>query len=180
MPSEERQDDAILVAVQGACALVRVCGRGSFKNAPALKRFGISALEQGCRRIILDMAECTGMDSTFMGVLAGMSVRLRETTNGGRLAAVNLNAKTESLLDTLGLTRLMETYLVGASPDSLRDCAGNALPLDHLDTGDTGRKELVETMLGAHQELSGLTADNRIRFKDVLTYLEQDLKQIEG
>ena len=179
MPVDEGQD-SILVAVQGACAFVRVRGRGSFKNAPAVKRFGLSSIKAGCRCFILDMAACTGMDSTFMGVLAGLALRLREAAGGGRLMAINLTAKTESLLETLGLTRLMDTYQAGADPEAFKAEMQESLTLDSLPVGGDDRKSLVETMLSAHEELSGLTADNRIRFKDVLTYLEQDLKQIEG
>jgi len=180
MPAAEN-GDRILVAVQGDCAFVQVCGRGSFKNAPAVKRFGLSAIEQDCRFFVLDMAACTGMDSTFMGVLAGLALRLRETAGGrGRLMAINLTAKTESLLDTLGLTRLMDTYQAGVDPEALKAGMQEGLRLDSLPAGGEDRKALVETMLSAHQELSGLSADNRLRFKDVLAYLEQDLKQIEG
>ena len=171
--------DELLVAIEGECALVRVQGRGYFKNAASLKRFGVAAIGSGCRRVVLDMDECRSMDSTFMGVLAGLALRLRKETDG-RLVAMNLSPKTASLLDTLGLTRLIETHEVDADPDGLKKCVRDMLDLSALDATHPNQRLTLETMLEAHQTLAETTTENRARFKDVIAYLEQDLEQLKG
>ncbi len=179
MSNAANQDDQLLVAIQKQSAMVRVRGRGSFKNAPALKRFGASAIEKGCAQLVLDMDECHSLDSTFMGVLAGLALRLHHEC-GGRLIAINLTPKTLSLLDTLGLTRLIEAYAVGADPAAVSAMLSEALEVTGLADVAVDRKVTLETMLEAHQTLVDAVPDNLTRFKDVLTYLTQDLKQIEG
>ena len=69
---EEAEQDVIDVARMEGDAFVRVSGKGSFKNSPNLKSFCLSAAEDGAERIIIDMGDCGGMDSTFMGVISGL------------------------------------------------------------------------------------------------------------
>ncbi|MCX7869413.1 MAG: STAS domain-containing protein, partial [Terrimicrobiaceae bacterium] len=73
----------VLVGTLGDTAWVRVEGRGSFKNSGGLKDFFGRMLERGFRRFAVDLANCELMDSTFMGTLAGLALRLRETGGGG-------------------------------------------------------------------------------------------------
>lgn len=84
---------------------IRVEGRGSFQNSPALKEFSKRLIDQGRHHFIVDLKNCTAMDSTFMGTLAGLAIRLRDVDAGG-LWVVNCNERNADLLDGLGLTPL--------------------------------------------------------------------------
>lgn len=171
--------DELLVAVREDAALVRVCGRGSFKTGPALKQFGVMAVEQGCRRIILDMDKCVGMDSTFMGVLAGLALRLRRESEGV-VVMMNLSEKTSYLLETLGLDRLLELYRAGSLDDALRSHLSGLGDLSRLEVNEGDQRLTLETMLEAHQDLVEAAPENLPKFKSVIEYVSQDLQQIEG
>ena len=82
---------SILVGVTGNAVYIKVRGKGSFQNSPALKEFARQMLERGHRIFAFDLGECTVMDSTFMGTLAGMALRLRES--GGTLLVRNVNER---------------------------------------------------------------------------------------
>jgi anti-sigma B factor antagonist len=179
MEEPPRPQNELLVALRKHCALIKVNGRGTFKAGPSLKRFGVSAIEKGCTRIILDMEDCLGMDSTFMGVLAGLALRLQRDVEGS-VIVMNLTTKTASLLRTLGLDRLVECYEEENIPDSFRSCLADMLDLKDLSMeGDNDRISLI-TMLEAHQDLVELDPDNLSRFRDVISYLDQDLKNMDG
>ena len=178
MPSTEPDPSAVRVAVQGTTALICVRGRGSFQMGPALKQFGVSAIEQGCRRLILDMDDCVSMDSTFMGVLAGLALRLRDEGGDG-VVVMNLNAKALALLKTLGLDRLIETYEAGEMPDELREHLDEVFDMASLDLGGADKKLSLETMLSAHEDLVRASPDNQPKFQNVLDYLSQDLRKLE-
>ena len=167
----------LLVASQGTLFVVHVTGRGTFKNAPSMKRFASSAIEQGCSILLIDMVECTGLDSTFMGVMAGLSTRLKRVS-GGRVIVVNLSTKIDSLLSTLGLNRLVETHREGEESPDLAEAL--RVPLSQGESNETAPREQVETMLDAHRKLTEVDASNVDRFADVIAFLEQDLKQIDG
>lgn len=170
--------DRLLVSVQGTTAFIRVLGRGSFKISTSLKEFGRGALEQGCRCLALDMAECVGMDSTFMGVLAGLAMELKRR-GGGRIVMVNLSIRTRGLLGTLGLDQVIEPHMTGNLPDDLKAAFGGGGPaLAPVAGQEESQRTTAETMLEAHENLVNLSPENLPKFKDVLTFLREDLKNL--
>ena len=177
MSGTNQPGDEILVALQGDTAFVHVTGRGSFKNSTNLKQFGVAAIEAKCRMLVLDMAECVGMDSTFMGVLAGLAFRLKQGSEG-ELLVVNLSTRTHGLLTTLGLDQVVKPYLAGATPPEYqRILSSSVFEMETLASEDETKRSTAETMLEAHQNLVDLTPENAPKFKDVLTFLREDLTQ---
>jgi len=176
MPEKQQHADQILVALRDKLALIRVMERGSFKVSSAMKTFGAAAADKGVNRLIMDMSDCIGMDSTFMGVIAGLASRLKHQT-GGKIYMINLHARTQSLLSTLGLDRIVETYLLGREPKDIQVLVSHETHLDNLSPEDRGRQETASLMLEAHENLVALSEKNRPKFKDVLTFLREDLKK---
>jgi anti-sigma B factor antagonist len=179
MDNSTRSTDELLVAVRKQCALVKVNGRGTFKAGPSLKRFGASVIEKGCTSIIFDMEDCCGMDSTFMGVVAGLALRLKNDTKG-RLIVINLTPKTASLMRTLGINRLVDCYESGDIPVTLKGCLSHLLDMSDLDTGSEDKRISLITMLEAHQNLADIDPENQTRFRDVISFLDKDLKEMDG
>src|ERR1700693_1685597 len=108
---------------------VKVEGKGSFQSSPALKEFSKQMLERGFRNFIVDLQGCPVMNSTFMGTLAGIALRLREFGNGSLLVR-NANERNTDLLRNLGLNNLFEVE--SKAPDmteSMVDAA--SLVCDH-------------------------------------------------
>ncbi len=175
---QENSGDRLMVALADHTAFVQVHGRGSFKNAPPLKEFGALAIKEGIRRFVLDMRACQGMDSTFMGVLAGLAVRLHQH-NGGEMVMVNLTPRTRGLLSTLGLDSIITTHMAGETPADIARFLGAVPPMQSLPP-EKDRRRTTETMIEAHEELTKVTPENAPRFQDVLTYLRQEIKKHSG
>jgi anti-anti-sigma regulatory factor len=172
----DRAGDQLAVMMHDRTAYVRLRDRGSFKISKAMKQFGVSAIETNVEKIVLDLSECVGMDSTFMGVLAGLAFRLKQK-NGGRLQMINLTARTRGLLATLGLDQLVDTHMAGATPQEFETVFSGAGQLDTLGHDDASRRETAEMMLEAHENLVQVSPENLPRFKDVLTFLREDIKK---
>lgn len=148
---------------------LKVNGRGTFQNSPGVKEFVKQMIQRGHRDFVVDLDACELMDSTFMGTLAGVALRLREIGQGG-LRAVNVNDRNSSLLENLGLDHLftVETGHAADAPATLRQ----AEPAKADDT--------KETVLEAHEALIEADAQNAVKFKDVVEYLRQELAQENG
>lgn len=178
-PDEEatyHSDGHLLVAIQTVTAFVHVVGRGSYRMSSGLKDFGQIAFDAGCHELVVDMADCTGMDSTFMGVLAGLAFRLKQQRRG-EVLLVNLSVRTHSMLTTLGLDQVIRPYMVGATPPQYEQILDEERRLEALETGPECRRTTAETMLEAHEHLVEISPDNQVRFQDVLTYLRQELRK---
>jgi anti-sigma B factor antagonist len=161
--------DTVEVAIRDQEAFVRVYGRATFKIGPSLKQFGVMAVERGCRRFIVEMNNCAGMDSTFMGILAGLATTLKKIE--GSVVLRNLSEKNLFLVNMLGLSHLV-TIDNSTQPGSSMPANGHVL--GHSD-GD--KKQMTEAMIDAHEILIEAAPDNIIKFKDVLAYLKEDLNR---
>jgi len=144
---------------------VRVEGKGSFLNSTGLKEFAKEMINRGFREFLFDLKGCPVMDSTFMGTMAGIALRLRELGQG-QLRVTRLNDRNRDLLSNLGFDRLFAID---------ENCAINeadaAKPLDAA----TDKLSQAQTMLEAHEACVEANPENAAKFKDVLEYLKQDL-----
>lgn len=159
--------DSIDVAIRDRNAYVRVHGRGTFKMGPSLKEFGMAAVDRGCTRILVEMADCTGMDSTFMGTLAGLAVQIEKCS--GAVILLNATEKNKLLIKMLGLTRLVK-FDVDIGAETNMPAMAERLPVQN------DKRELTEVMIHAHEVLVDVAPENIVKFKDVLTFLRDDLK----
>jgi anti-sigma B factor antagonist len=160
-----RPGSKILVSYAGRIVWVRVQGNGSSVNSTALRKFAKEMIHRGAREFVVDLANCQGMDSTFMGMLAGISFWLRELGEGS-LSVVNLNERNAELLSNLGLDHLFNVRVSNTGQD------GQILPIP----SDENRTARAETMLEAHEALVKSAPENISKFKDVIQFLEEELR----
>jgi anti-anti-sigma factor len=167
----EQNSDDLQAAIVGDKVFVRVTGRGSFKVSPTLKQFiARVASRQPVSTVVIDLTECIGMDSTFMGVLAGLSGRLKQ--NNQTLELINLSEKNAKLLATLGVDQVI-AHFSHSHGHEMPNQAAKSLPVTEVT-----KKELAETSLQAHQNLVEISEENRPRFKRVIEYLQADVDRL--
>ncbi len=170
----------ICVGAAGDEVHVRVIGRGTFQNGQPLRRYALEMMERGARQFVVDLGQCQGMDSTFLGVLAGIGLRLAQLPGRGKVQIARISARNMELLQTLGLDRLFtiqpgnETTILSPSCreenlQKLPDSDINELnkPLNKLDTADL--------MLEAHDSLIRADQRNLAKFKDLTQFLRENV-----
>lgn len=141
---------------------IRVEGRGSFQNSPALRDFSKKLIEEGRRQFVVDLRNCPAMDSTFMGTLAGLAIRLRDTC-AGELWVVNRNDRNAELLAGLGLDPLFSHRpLSAAQPAVCKEAI--YCPAD--------KNATREVMHEAHVACITVDPRNADKFKDVIEHLK--------
>lgn len=143
---------------------VRVVGRGTFQNSQPLRSFAQSMMEQGCSLFVVDLSGCSGMDSTFLGVLAGIGLRLRRSGSGGQVQLLHVSCHNLEVLETMGLDRLFSMQQgvgnVDAAPMEL-------LPLPGTTLGGMDRETLANVVWEAHQTLAQVDDRNASLFQGV-------------
>jgi anti-anti-sigma regulatory factor len=144
-------------------------GRGSFLNSGNLKEFAQEMVNRGYREFVIDLEHCAMMDSTFMGTMAGVALRLRELGHG-HLRIVHCGNRSRELLSGLGLDQILS---INSNGSSAPEC--QSLGQESREAGQPSKTETAQTMLNAHEALCEASPENFTRFKDVLDYLKQDL-----
>ncbi len=160
---------SIQVGVTQGAVWVRVEGKGNFQNSTSLKDFAREMVARGHKRFVIDLQCCPLMDSTFMGTLAGIALKLHGPEQGF-VDIINMNDRTRSLLSNLGLDQLLRLQpLSEVSTDAPAET--KALYLEPCD-----KLTQAATMLEAHEAVVEANPQNEAKFKDVLEYLRQDLE----
>jgi len=102
-------DSHIDIALCGRAMYARITGLANMNNCMTFQDFSTVLLESGYERVIVDLARCTGMDSTFLGVLAGMATHIEER-KAPLVVIVNASPSNLETLDDVGLTSFVEVH----------------------------------------------------------------------
>ena len=176
MAFDPPQRNQILAATAEQCTLVMVAGAATFRLAPAFKQATQAARLAGSAFIVVDMAACTSMDSTFMGALASFGFAFQKSESPA-FVLINMNPNAAALLKGLGVDRILKIYPAGTLPAGLGNLSALAQNLRPVEAAAPGAHDLAALMYDAHETLTRVDPENLQRFKDVLTYLREDLKR---
>ena len=160
---------SIQVGVNGDAVWVKVEGKGSFLNSGNLKEFTREMVNRGYREFVIDLEKCAMMDSTFMGTMAGVALRLKELGHG-HLHVVHCGERSRNLLHGLGLDQIFSIHANGVAAPQCE-----LLQKEQAESPEEKKLETSREMLDAHQALCDAVPENVSRFKDVLDYLKHDL-----
>ncbi len=160
-----------LVDAYGDPVVVRLEGRACHANSASLRDFFTQMVGQGKTRFVMDFQNCTSMDSTFLGVLAGAALELRKRQPPGSLVLCRLAHRNLELLRNLGLHRLL-TVDAGEFP---MDFGPDVTALNPAP--DRGELENARLVLAAHENLVATDPANQSKFQDVLAFLRNRVEQ---
>lgn len=147
-----------------------------------MKAFADERISAGEKCLVVDLDACTGMDSTFMGTLAGIASKL-SAVDGGKLQIASADERNRRSLEDLGLDFLMEIDPPDAIwQNKLNATRGELKPIGATATSDPRTSGLH--VLEAHRKLSALNEKNEQAFSAVVSMLEKetanDTKSLEA
>ncbi len=164
------------VALVNHDVCIKVCERANFTCSLDLKKLVQELSQRGYNRFILDLSGCINMDSTFLGVLAGIGLKFEHCTTDSvcrRVELLNPNARIADLLENLGVAHLFEIINQAVAPVAPEN-------FQALAPDENSRVEVARTCLEAHQTLMDLNPENVAKFKDCAQFMAEDLKRLEG
>jgi len=170
MPKEEPQ---FLVNPYDDPVIVKVLGKASFLNSAPVKDLFDRLVKRGKSRFVIDFEKCTGMDSTFLGILAGLGIGLMKTDPPGSVVLCRLGERNLELIENFGLHRLLAVD----SGDPGQACADSE-SFDQISSADKlSEVENARMVLQAHENLVSIDESNKTKFQDVIAFLKN---QVEG
>ncbi len=148
-------------------AVLAVVGRASYLNCQCVSDFFSSALSsEKVLRLKIDLQACTGMDSTFLGMLAGAALKMRKRP-GGETVLMNVSGRNMELVKNLGLDIIVKIQNSSEKMDESAQSVENA-------AASTGQ------ILSAHKDLIEANPKNLEKFEDVIKYLSREAKDSAG
>jgi anti-sigma B factor antagonist len=160
----------LMVARVANGARVKITGRACFTHSVDFKTLITELRKRGTSHFELDLTDCATMDSTFLGVLAGLAM------NGGPeskecedLELINPNPRVADLLDNLGIAHLFRVVTCTDRHD---------LPMEECQSANASKQELCGASLEAHNLLMKIHPSNVEKFREVTEFLAEDLRKI--
>ena len=156
-----------LVSAYSDPVVVKVNGKANYLNCNAFREFIETVIAGGCRKLFIDFVECKGMDSTFLGILAGTAIQLRKLKPAGELIVGNLSERNYELICNLGLQNLLAI----SKNQAVESRSFNALKNQEVSD--------AKNVLKAHENLADADQENVGKFQDVIAFLRNQVGKQE-
>lgn len=155
-------EEALFYRESGNVLYIRAQGHIAVKLCAELKARVFERLEAQppVQRLYVDLSPCEYMDSTFMGLLVGFNKRLLRYSEKP-ITVLGANETCVKLLRTIGILRLVEMS---------EEKVPFPEPMEAIGASDAAAASLL---LGAHRDLSELSAENEKKFSGLLSILEK-------
>ena len=166
----------LLISVTESEAVIKVIGRANFNVSAQFKQVVHELHKRGTKRFLLRLDECLMMDSTFLGMLAAFGLDKANAPNGDAVPEITLMNPNQRIIESLENLEVAQLFKIvqaaAATPDQPFEDA--TAVCDQPDA-----KSVTKHALEAHKTLMNIQPANVPLFKDVVRYLEEDLKRKE-
>ncbi len=130
-------------------------------------------IDRGQKIFVADLENCPTMDSTFMGTLVGIALKVG-LKEGGRVDVINANERCRELLVTLGLDSVLAIEPDGGRWERERELVAKNITKPLSDV-ELEKKERAQFVKEAHEALVEANDENFSRFQDVIAFLKQEI-----
>ncbi|HYQ72180.1 MAG TPA: STAS domain-containing protein [Gammaproteobacteria bacterium] len=158
-------DGKVLHASHDGIHVLRYIGDIRYILSTSIERFLDEVFTgPGPAGFVIDLTETDSIDSTNLGLLARIAIRM-QASGAARVTLVSNRAEINSVLTSMALDEVFDIV------DDSGLAAGEA---EELPQADADRETLARTLIDAHRALMELSEHNREMFRDVLVALEKN------
>ena len=155
-------------AVLGKTIVIKAIALAVQNNCLGLPDFIRAMAAQGCDSVLFDLSDCTGIDSTFIGVLAD-AAKCVPRSGEKNVVVLDPEKRFESQLKKVGLANLLTIRTeVEKAPEV------QFQPIDQMHLPADERERLTRIM-ELHKELVGLNEHNETQFGEFVKAMELEL-----
>jgi len=167
---------SIQVGCVGSVAWLRVEGAATHENTGSMRDFLHRRFEKGYRTFVVDLENCPGVDSTFIGMLYALAKQVARVDESGTVEVINATGRNERSIRKLGLD-----HRILIDSDGSRWIRERELVRENLELPNhcppLSKRERAEMVLEAHEALITANEENEKRFCDVVEFLRQELEE---
>ena len=120
--------------------------------------------QENLEAVLVDLTEAKGIDSTTLGLLAKMAIKLKKLYNICP-TIVSTNP---------GITRILVSMNLDAITRIVNEPLTNPAQFDELETVPSSDERTRERVIEAHQTLMGLSEENRQQFQELVNCLKKE------
>ena len=153
----------IIVADQDGTHVIKFIGDIRLTLCPALDQYLDSIFNRSTfKTILIDLTGAQGIDSTTLGMLAKMSIRMKKKM-GFVPTLVSINPNITRVIMSMGFEKV---FLMVEHVETTTE------PKQELSVGNFSELTVQEKVLEAHKTLMGMNKKNHQEFKNLVDVLE--------
>ena len=164
-----RKEDLTITAMDNGY-LIAVTGRANFDYAVPLRELSEKLVPGNWLQF--DMEYCETMDSTFMGVLTMLALKLRKS--GAKIMLINASEQLNKLLRDLGVAKLFNFV---SGDETVKN---NGVKTEVQLSGKASLLTTAQTVVDAHKTLVEADSSNAEKFDKVIEFAEQDVERLKN
>lgn len=158
------QQGRILAACQHGAYVIRLVGDVRLNLSTSMDDFFQRMFDDPeFVSVWVDLCDVEGIDSTTLGLLAKLALKVREKY-GFEPAIYSRDPGITRLLKSMAFNRLFELH---------EETCSNPENITEIPSVKGNEEAVKQKVIEAHRVLMGMSAENRDRFKDLLTVLER-------
>ena len=142
-------------------SFVKVSEKATFLNCNPLREFFLNRLDAGQSNFVVDFDNCKSLDSTFLGILVSLAIRVKAH---GNLSLISLRDRNLETVKNLGIHKIAVV-----SSDRME----NLDKLENISPVGENSKASAQLIYEAHKTLRDLNQKNQKLFCDVVKFLDQ-------
>ena len=154
------------VRVKAGVAYLDIAGRANYLNCKQVGEFFEMALRRGSKKFFLNFAQCKGMDSTFMGMIASLALKLIKQGCPDSVVLCSLEGRNLELIENLGLESLVK----------IQDAPEMFFPREFLGSETATKEEILDS----HKSLIAANPANAKDFEDVVSFMQKEIERERG
>lgn len=144
---------------------LKILSKASYLNCGPLRSFFNERLKAGQSCFVIDFQDCKSIDSTFLGILVGLALKIKKSDHSGSLTLLNLRGRNLETVKNLGIHKIAVV-----SSEVCTDSSHLEALISKRINGVASSKIIYQ----AHKSLMNLNEKNLKSFSDVVSYLEQN------
>ncbi len=164
------KESVFLVKAYAEPIVVKINGRASYLNSAPVGDFFARMIGAGKKSFVVDFKDCQTMDSTFLGIIAGLALDVRKLRTAGSVTLCRLSRRNLELVRNLGLHRIVNVDSGKFSMD-FESPAEKLKPVNHKEI------ENAKMILQAHENLVEMEESNKSKFQDVIDFLKNQVEE---
>lgn len=159
-------EPAYLVNAISDPVIIKINGRANYLNCAPVKDFFERMIARKKTKFLLDLSNCTGLDSTFLGLIAGVAMDVSRLDPPGSLTLCRPKPRLLEVVRNLGLHRIIEVDS-GDFPMNFDESS------ESLNELHQNKSENTQMILNAHEKLLEIEEGDNARFQDIVSFLKR-------
>lgn len=166
----EKEDKFLAGEFEGNI-FIKLIGNSTMRNSKTLEEYLNKILTGEKKDIILDFEECNYMDSTMLGLIAKIALKIKKIWLQ-EIIAINLDNSILMSIKSTGIDKLLN--LIEKNVINKKDSE----ELEELENQDfDSKEEKTQHILESHKTLVNLNEENKLIFQNVVNLLEKEIEK---